>query len=402
MKILVTLAWRNLFRNVRRTLASLFTVALGASGLLIYQGFNAGIMNQYRENTIHGYYGHGEVYAEGYYNKVHEKPWKLWLENQDQLEIKLKKIPQILEVFPRISFYAFLVKGDINLGGRGEGIHPGREGLFFNQMNFIEGNEIKSANEIILGKGLAHSLGAKVGDTVTVLSQTLTGQLNGADFIVSGIFHMGQKSIDDIFFRIPLAEAQKLLNTDRIEKFSLSITSVKDWPLVEKQVKALDLNLDPISFDILDKAYYQNSVDFLEAQFGFIRTIILIIVALGIFNTIAVSLLERSGEIGALRANGESRKRLFTILFIENLILGTIGGIVGILIALLIEKTFLSSGIPMPPGPGITRSFLIFLEIQPIHFVNALLLPAATSGLASIWPIVKILKKSIPDLLRAT
>ena len=67
------LAWRNLFRNVRRTFASLFTVALGSAGLLIYQGFNSGIMNQYRENTIHGYYGFGEIYPKDYYNKVQEK-----------------------------------------------------------------------------------------------------------------------------------------------------------------------------------------------------------------------------------------------------------------------------------------------------------------------------------------
>jgi putative ABC transport system permease protein len=62
MNQILWLAWRNLFRNPRRTLASLLTVALGACGLLIYQGFNTGIMNQYRENTIHGYYGYGWVF----------------------------------------------------------------------------------------------------------------------------------------------------------------------------------------------------------------------------------------------------------------------------------------------------------------------------------------------------
>lgn len=396
------LAWRNLFRNVRRTLASLFTVALGSGGLLIYQGFNSGIMNQYRENTIHGYYGFGEIYPKDYYNIVQEKPWKFWLENEENIEKELKKIPEIVELFPRITLYAFLVKGDINLGGKGEGIIAERENKFFNQMNFIEGNEIKNEDDIILGKGLAESLGAKVGDSVTVLTQTISGQLNGADYLVAGIFHMGKKSVDDTFFRIPLKSAQKLLNTDRVEKISLSTTGVKDWPVIESKIKNLNLNLDPIPFDILDKSYYQNSVDFLEAQFSFIRTIILIIVALGIFNTIAVSLLERSGEIGALRANGESRKRLFQILFIENLILGCIGGITGIFLAVVVEKTLLSHGIPMPPGPGITRQFLIFLEVQPNHYLNALVLPALTAGISSLWPISKILKKSIPELLRST
>ena len=123
---------------------------------------------------------------------------------------------------------------------------------------------------------------------------------------------------------------------------------------------------------------------------------------MGIFNTIAVSLLERSGEMGALRANGESRRRLFQILFTENLILGCVGGVVGIILAVVVEKTLLSHGIPMPPGPGITRQFLIFLEIQPAHYFNALVLPALTAGISSLWPIAKILRKSIPELLRST
>ncbi|MCK6599303.1 MAG: ABC transporter permease, partial [Bdellovibrionaceae bacterium] len=231
------LAWRNLFRNVRRTFASLFTVALGSAGLLIYQGFNSGIMNQYRENTIHGYYGFGEIYPKDYYNKVQEKPWKYWLEHEEELEKELRKIPEIVELFPRVSLYAFLVKGDINLGGKGEGIVPERENKFFNQMNFIEGGEIKAEDEIILGKGLAESLGAKVGDSVTVLSQTISGQLNGADYIVAGIFHMGKKSVDDTFFRVSLKSAQKLLNVDRVEKISLSTTGVGDWSVIEQKIK---------------------------------------------------------------------------------------------------------------------------------------------------------------------
>lgn len=402
MKGAFKLAWRNLFRNFRRTSASLFTVALGSAGLLIYQGFNAGIMNQYRENTVHGYYGYGQVFPEGYYGKVLEKPWEKWFENPEQIEQKIRELPEVQDVFPRISFYAFIVKGGITLGGRGEGIRPERENAFFNQMNFIAGRDLQADDEIVIGKGLADSIGAKAGDTVTVLTQTLNGQLNGADLKVAGIFHMGIKAIDDQFFRLPLTAAQNLLDTKKIELFSLSTTGVAAWPDIDRKLKGMGLGLEPVPFEILDKVYYQNSVDFLEAQFAFIRTIILLIVALGIFNTIAVGLLERAGEIGALRANGEKRQRLFGILTLENAFLGAIGGVLGILIAVILDKTLMSHGIPMPPGPGITRSFLIFLEIQPTHFVQALLLPMGTAILASLWPISRLLKRSIPDLLRST
>ncbi len=398
---LLKLAWRNLFRNPRRTLASLITVGFGAAGLLIFQGFNTGIMNQYRENTIHGYYGYGQVFPKGYYGKVLEKPWEAWIENWQAVETEIKAIPYVQETFPRLSFYSFLVKGGITLGGKGEGIIPEKEILFFNQLNFISGGDLKTEDEIVLGKGLAESLDAKVGDQLTLLTQTIHGQLNGADVKVAGVFHMGIKAIDDQYFRLNLKTAQSLLNTDRVESFSLNTGAVKNWENVESALENKNPNLEAVRFEILDKVYYQNSVDFLEAQFSFVRSIILIIVALGIFNTIAVGLLERGGEIGALRANGETQLRLFKILTLESALVGIIGGIVGVIFAGLIS-VLLSKGIPMPPGPGVTRQYLIFLEMQGPHFVQALALPAVTAIIASWWPIRKLLRKSIPDLLRST
>lgn len=398
---LLKLAWRNLFRNPRRTLASLVTVGFGAAGLLIFQGFNTGIMNQYRENTIHGYYGYGQVFPKGYYGKVLEKPWEAWIENWQDVEKEIKSTPYVEETFPRLSFYSFLVKGGITLGGKGEGIVPEKEILFFNQLNFISGGDLKTEDEIVLGKGLAESLDAKVGDQLTLLTQTIHGQLNGADVKVAGVFHMGIKAIDDQYFRLNLKTAQSLLNTDRVESFSLNTGAVKNWVDVESALETKNPNLEAVRFEILDKVYYQNSVDFLEAQFSFVRTIILIIVALGIFNTIAVGLLERGGEIGALRANGETRLRLFKILTLESALVGIIGGLVGVIFTGLIS-VLLSKGIPMPPGPGVTRQYLIFLEMQGPHYVQALVLPAVTAILASWWPIRKLLIKSIPDLLRST
>ncbi|MBL7669546.1 MAG: ABC transporter permease [Bdellovibrionaceae bacterium] len=402
MKQILWLAWRNLFRNPRRTLASLLTVALGACGLLIYQGFNTGIMNQYRENTIHGYYGYGWVFPRGYYGKVQEKPWTSWMSNSSEVETQLKSIEGVREVFPRLRFYSFLVKGGVTLGGKGEGINPLRESKFFNQMNFIEGHEIRDPNDIIIGKGLAESLGVQVGDLVTLMTQTVRGQINGIDLNVAGVFHMGIKEIDDQFFRIPIQTAQQLLDTTSTELFSIDLDPKVSWASFQNHLDKIAPTLEGFSFNVLDKVYYQNSVDFLEAQFSFIRAIILLIIALGIFNTIAVGLLERAGEVGALRANGESRARLWKIMGIESILIGLIGGLLGVAIALAINKTLLAKGIPMPPGPGITRHYLILLEIESHHMVQSVILPMVATFLASLWPVRQLLRKSIPDLLRST
>lgn len=396
------IAWRNLFRNPRRTWASLCTVALGAAGLLIYQGFNTGVMNQYRENVIHGYYGHGQVFPQNYFGKVHETPWKLWFENAEEVEKQIRSSSGVKEVFPRVSFYSFIVKGGITLGGKGEGVIPERENKFFTEMNFIAGHDLQAADQIILGKGLAESIDAKVGDVITLLTQTVNGQLNGADLTVAGIFFTGKKIIDDSFYRVDLKQAQQLLDTDRVEMFALATQGVEVWPRVAADIHRANSQVEAVPFEILDKNYYQNSVDFLNAQFSFIRSIILVIVAMGIFNVISVGLLERAGEMGALRANGEKRSRLFKILMYENSLLGIIGGFLGICLAVLIDQTLLVKGVPMPPAPGITRQFIVFLDIQPGHYLQALLLPMLATVVASLYPVRKLLKKSIPELLRST
>jgi putative ABC transport system permease protein len=307
-------------------------------------------------------------------------------------------------VFPRISFYAFLSKGSATLAGRGQGVVSEREAKFFSSMNFISGVDLAHSknpvNSIILGKGLAASLNAKPGDTITVLAQTVNGQMNGLELTVSGVFYTGSNEFDSSFFRMELSSSQALLDTVRVEKFSLETTGAEDWKEIDQAIEAALPKAEARSFDDLDSIYYGNAVNFLSSQFAFIRIIMLIIVGLGIFNTIATGLIERSGEVGALRANGESRCRLFVILLFESALLGLLGGAFGILLAVLIQRAVLANGVHLPPGPGITRSFLIFIEILPTHYLQAVVLPAAATIVAAIIPINRLVRRSIPELLR--
>lgn len=401
MRQILFLSRRNLFRNPRRTLASLATVGLGAAGLLIYQGFNEGIMNQYRENTIRVRYGHGQVFPKGYHEKARGDIRQAWIQDSGEVEKTLLSIPGVVQVFPRAGFYSFLSKGAVRMAGRCEGVQAERESKFFTAMNFEAGRDLSGEGEITLGRGLANSLGAVPGDAVRLLSQTADSRINDMEFRVVGVFHTGAQDFDNGVFRVHIRSAQELLKTDRVELFALETTGVNAWPAVAQEVSARLPRLEAVPFDVLDAVYYRNAVAFLDAQFSVIRLIILLIVALGIFNTITVALFERAPELGALRANGESRARLFAILLTENALLGLLGGALGIAAAVLLDKTALSRGIAMPPGPGITRHFLIFLEIQPRHYLQAMFLPMLATVLSSLWPNLRLLRRKIPELLRS-
>src|SRR5689334_899720 len=120
--MMLLVAFRNLCRNRRRTLAIILTVALGMGALFCLDGFNQGIMNEYRDNTIHARYGNGQINTSGYRGKVYEKPWEHWITNWDDLRNFLEKQPAVKRIFPRVSFFALLTNGKITVSGLGQGI----------------------------------------------------------------------------------------------------------------------------------------------------------------------------------------------------------------------------------------------------------------------------------------
>ncbi|MCM2351018.1 MAG: FtsX-like permease family protein [Bacteriovoracaceae bacterium] len=393
-------SFRNIWRQRSRAFAVLATVSLGISALMIYHGFNAGIMNQYRDNTIRARFGHGQVNTKNYRDEIWDKPWERWIDPAAPFVEELKNRPEVEFIFPRISFYALLNNGEKTLSGAGEGVDGKSESQFFTTLNVIEGKILSGEEDgIILGKGLAEALKLKVGDRVTVLANTHSGSLNAVDVYVTGIFFAGMKSFDDTFFRIQLSKAQELLDTPKVENIALGLKQLEDWPKVESWVDG-STDYEATPFNVLDKVYYQNSVDFLQAQFGFIFIVIVVIVVLGIFNTVSTIILERKGEIGNMRANGDSYREVLTLLLTESLILGFIGATLGVLLSYFCNFTILANGIQMPPGPGITRQFTTFVELQLAFIPVCYLIGILSSLLGTAMAARRVLKMPITELLR--
>ena len=140
--MLFSLAFRNLARNFRRTLAMVLTIGIGTGALLVFKGFNVGIMNQYRDNTIHVRYGHGQINMKGYHNSVYEKPWKHWIEDYGSLKENLSKVPGVKLLFPRVNFFSLLTNGEMNISGKGQGVDGKAEFSFFNTLNIVEGKNL--------------------------------------------------------------------------------------------------------------------------------------------------------------------------------------------------------------------------------------------------------------------
>lgn len=400
--LLFRLAWRNCLRNRRRSILVISTLVMGTSALLIFYGFNNGLLNSYRAATIRSRAAHGQFFTKDYYTEVYEKPSEHWLEDPQAIIEALRQTRGVLDVFPRIQFFALLSNGNINLSGRGIGVDGVREEKFFTYLNVEQGKNLSTEEDgIVMGIGLARSLKLKVGDRVTVLTTTVGGQMNGVDLTVTGIYHTGTKDFDDSTFRIQLKQAQFLLDTPQVESIAIGLDETRAWDDINAEIMAKFPKIEGIAFEVLDKVYYTNSKNWLNQQFLIIKIIILSIILLGILSTVSNTILERQREIGNLRANGESPMQVLNLFLAESVLLGAVGSLAGIVVSLFLVATVLRAGVPMPPGPGLTREFMIQLEIAPRHMIETFFLSLAATVIATCFAGWKTVRKPIANLLRA-
>jgi putative ABC transport system permease protein len=217
---------------------------------------------------------------------------------------------------------------------------------------------------------------------------------------VTGIFHTGSQEFDGRAFRIPLRVAQSLLQTDRVESISVALSGVEAWPAFAAAVRTTLPHLEAIPFDELDRVYYRHAVDWLDAQFRFIRGIILLVVFLGIFNVISMTVLERTGEIGTLRANGDGRIEIALEHALEACVLAVLGAAIGLLAGWALSVGPLREGVAMPPAPGITRSFRIRIELALPDALQVLRLVILTAVVGCLLPVWRAVRMPIADALR--
>lgn len=396
------LALRNLFRNGRRTIAILFTVALGTGALFSFDGFINGVLKELRYDTIHSSYGFGQINTKGYRDTVFEDPTKHWISNQGQVQEFLSRLDGVENVFPRVGFSALIKNGNTTVGGAGQGIEAEKEADFFHSLNVEEGETLKSqSNGILLGRGLANALRVQPGSTVTVIATSTKGIISKDKFVVTGIFHTGSLEFDSRVFRIQLGAAQNLLRTSNIESISLGLRNLSDWAPVAKAVEDAFPDLEATSFDVLDEVYYQHSVNWLKAQYNVVQVIILSIVLLGIFNTLSASILERKQEIGNLRANGESVFQVMRLIVVEGGLLAMLGSLFGMAAAYSILMLFINKGLLMPPGPGQTNQFLVTFSFEWSMVFFTMILCSGASVIASFFAGIKVARMSIAKSLRS-
>jgi putative ABC transport system permease protein len=400
-----SIAARSLTRNRRRSLAALFIVAVGVISMVLADGFIQWVFWAMREGTIQFQSGHIQVVRPGYYGKGAANPFAYLLPRQSPVLKTIESTPGVKLVTPRLSLSGLISHGETTVSFVADGVVPAGEAELSKALHIVEGHNLSSptATEVILGHGLARSLGVRPGDTVALLVTASGGSMNAIEAKVAGIFVSTNQAYDNAALRLPIGQAQSLLRVNGAHSWLVLLKETEQTDHFLAQFRArfagkeTDLEFVPW---YAHADFYNKTVALFSRQMNMLRLIIGLIIVLSISNMLVMNVMERTGEIGTLLAIGFRRKKILQMFATEGLLLGLAGGTAGMVIGYGLAELISAVGIPMPPPPGMEEGYTGEIRITGTLLISAFMIAFTTTLLAGLYPAWKASRQQIVDALR--
>ena len=397
-------AVQNTLRNRRRSLVTVSIAALGTAAILVAGGFALstywGLSEMAARST-----GHLIIGKPDQFNKDEDTPLQHGLDNAPELRAQLLADPQVRQVLPRVEFSGLISSGEKSTVMMATGIDPDSEFAVKGPFLTITSGEVLASGskdpEVMLGEGLAKSLKAKPGSSLTLLASTTEGALNAMDVRVKGTFSTGVPDMDRRFIYTDIATAQKLLNTQRVSSLGVFLARMEMTDSARQRFAAANPTLTVQTW--LDQAFFYKSVkDLYNRIFGALGLIIGLIVVFVVTNAMAMAIIERTREIGTLRAMGTLPSQLLRTLGLEGMVLGGVGALAGALVAIAVTVFLLVVPMEMPPPPGQSKGYPLLITFDLTLYLATMLTMVTLTVLASVWVARKTVHLPVVDALAHT
>lgn len=399
------IAWSNLIRNRRRTIVTLMAIVVGIAMMVFTKGFNAGMVSQWGNSLIDEADGHLKIHHLDFYKFGISDREKVFIENPQRLVAEVRRNPHVRAVMSRTALAGLIGRnessttfyGAVNDLAQIDAVLPDHGKLV------AEGQplSVDDPNGVLIGRGLAKSLGARVGDELVILSSTIQGNQSSTLVHVRGLIRIRDN---------PRAEQSVLLGglSDEM-RVDLLDSGAGTTELVvrldaEQNVKEVADSLNR-SFAaqgapwIAEPWYSNREFSFLTAIFkgiGITVTIILsLIVSFIISNAMLMSIFERIREVGSIRAIGAEKRQIYGLFYLEYLVMTSLGGLIGLAAGSLLIGLGQYTGISISDG--------IFAGVRPVLEIENLLIsflvPLGVAAVAVFFPIRSSCRMSIVDSL---
>lgn len=399
----IKLAYRNTIRHGRRSLLAVLAIAFGITSLILASGFIDWNLRYGRESTIHSQLGHIRLFKPGYLESGQADPFRFLFPLDEKQLAQMDAIPQVRLIAPRLSFSGLISHEESTISFIGEGVDPDLEKELSRSMTIVDGEALQpgDAKGILVGQGLAANLGVKPGNKVVLVVNTPSGRVNAVEGHVQGLFATIIKAYDDSALRVPIELSRQLLRVKGAHSYALLLEETEQTTEVLSKLQhdfgGQELEFVPW-FKMAD--FYNKTAELFSKQVGVVRLIIAVIIMLSIANSLMMSVMERTGEIGTMMALGTRRSGVLALFLLEGLLLGLFGGMLGLFAGWVLALGISAIGIPMPAPPGMAFGYTAEILVTWRMALQGFILAILTTLAASIHPAWKASRKVVVDALR--
>ncbi|MFT4899708.1 MAG: putative ABC transport system permease protein [Flavobacteriales bacterium] len=331
--MLLRLAWRNIWRNKRRTLITLGMIQFAVVLATLMATIRDGIMDIQVENVVGGYQGYAAINDTGY---VEEPSIDYIVPYNDSVQSFLKSQNLIKSYSPRIIGGGIITRGEKFKIGRIVGVNPALEdSLTHFSKNLVKGRMHHSIGEVVLGLGLAERLKADLDSVVFITGMGYQGNTANLMLKVVGIIKLSNIQENKRLAFVTLEEARE--GFALYEGVNQIVLGLRDNTKAKQSVKKLKKQFtDPVqiySWNELNVPLYM-LVEVNDAVNIIVSAMLYFIISFGLFGTILMMLAERKREFGMLIAIGMKKSKLSYITYLENTFMAIFGTALGFVIAI--------------------------------------------------------------------
>ncbi|MCG2785622.1 MAG: FtsX-like permease family protein [Anaerolineae bacterium] len=347
MQLYLRLAWRNVWRQRRRTLIIALAMGVMMSLLVLYDGLIGGFEQAIYGNAIQLLGGNIQVHAPGYNEKIGRKPL-IALADPDALIRVAEGHADVVAAAKRINTGGIVTNREGAFSVSVIGVETDKELLVSPvAQNITVGRYLNpdDGDLIVIGQGLATAMGITVDDRITMVARATHEQNRQRTMTVVGIYDVGVPSVEKTTIYMSLLEAQQLFGLDgQVTEVVVSLEQIGQENGV---VNHINTNLSGYEVDTWINSFpeLKQTMDMKTSTMGVFGIIMLSVVAIGILNSQMMAVFERTREIGVMGALGMKPGGIMILFLLEGTLIGVMGAVVGAVLGTLINGALAYYGI---------------------------------------------------------
>jgi ABC-type lipoprotein release transport system permease subunit len=327
------LAWRNLWRNRRRTFITTTSITFSVMLAIFMQSMQKGTFSNLIRNVVTFHSGYIQIHGKGYWD---EQVIENCFYYGDTINRLIREVDGVAGTVPRLESYALVSFGTLTRGCMLMGTLPIREdSLTRLSSRTSSGEYLKDTSEFVMvAQGLARKLRLSVGDTLVLLGQGYQGSMAAGKYRVGGLLAFSAPALNDNMVYLTLSRAQACLGAEgMVTSVALNISDPAKMAGIQEDLTAKI----GAAYEVMNWKEMMPEIDnhIRSDAIGFrvFTGVLYLIVAFGIFSTMLMMTAERRYEFGMVLAIGMKRSKLAWILFGETILISVMGTLSGILLS---------------------------------------------------------------------